>query len=148
MYTTNTNLGGWDGSLIREWLNGSLYPALPSIWKAIIAPSITLADKGNSNDILRSTDYLRIPSRAELGWDTTSTPYMQEVSANAHEITFSCYTDNNSRIKKVYTGTATDWWLRSAYASGTTNFWNVTANGGGSNYYANASKGVCVGFSV
>ena len=151
MYATSTNLGGWDGSLMREWLNGSLYPALPSIWKAIIAPSITLADKGNSNDnILRSTDYLRIPSRAEAGWDTTNTPYMQEISGNAHEITFSCYTDNNSRIKKVYTGTATDWWLRSAHASTAAYFWYITTGGfsGYNQATASASKGVCVGFSV
>ena len=35
-------------------------------------------------------------------------------------------------------------WLRSANASNTTNFWNVTTSGGNNNN-ANNSKGVCVG---
>ena len=151
MNTTNTNLGGWDGSLMREWLNESLYPALPSVWQAIITSSITLASAGNkSSDIVRSTDYLRMPSRAELGWDVTGTPYLQEISVNAHEITFSCYTDNNSRIKTIYTGTAIIWWTRSPNVGNVNQFWSVSEGGGStwSGDTSNHSRGVCVGFSV
>lgn len=36
-------------------------------------------------------------------------------------------------------------WLRSANASNTTNFWNVTTSGGSNNNNASNSKGVCVG---
>ena len=149
MNSTNTNVGGWDKSLMREWLNETLFPAVPVFWQTIAAQTYTLANAGNkSYDILKSADYYRIPSNAEVGFSVSSSPYMEEVSMDANELTFSCYTDNASRIKKVYTGTATEWWLRSASVSGTNIFSYVTTSGGINYYGATNSKGVCVGFSV
>ncbi len=93
---------------------------------------------------------MRLPSRAEVGHDTTAVPYKNEVSADASELTFSLFTDNNSRIKKTFNGegSAQYWWLRSAHSGSSTQFCTVYANGGANYHTASTSSGVCVGFSV
>ena len=152
MNSSNTNVGGWDTCAMRTWLNGTLFREMPSHWRQLIAQSVTLANAGNkTSTITRSSDYLRIPAHAEMGFDTTAIPYSTEIDSNANEVTFSQYTSNASRIKKNYygTGTAQNWWLRSADSGSATNFRYVTNNGGNANIYgASTSYGVCFGFSA
>ena len=154
MNSSNTNVGGWNGSAMRNWLNGQVYPTLEPKWRNLISLSLTRATPGNqSAEIVESEDYLRIPSEAEVGWNAAATPYKDEISPDANEIVFSCYTDNNSRIKKTYNGTgaAQNWWTRTAITSNNTQFRFVNDGGssGGGNYL-NASNAwyVCVGFSA
>ena len=128
MNTTNTNVGGWDACALRKWLNETFFPQMPPKWRNLITPSITLASAGNqSATIVESIDYLRIPAHAEVGFDVAAVPYKNEISADAAEITFSLYTDNNSRIKKTFNGegAAQYWWLRSADAGGAVAFRHV-----------------------
>ena len=49
-------------------------------------------------------------------------------------------------MKSRGTGSANNWWLRSATASNTANFENVNNNGNANNNNANNSNGVCFGF--
>jgi len=152
MNSSNTNVGGWDSCALRTWMNGSLYPHLPVFWRNLIQQSISLANAGNqSSTITASNDYLRIPSFMEVGFGTGTVPYNGEVSSEANEKAFSYYTSNNSHIKKTFnnTGTAQNWWLRSADAGSSSNF-RIVSNDGGGSYSDNASYsyGVCVGFSV
>ena len=151
MNTSNVNTGGWDSSAMRTWLNGTLYRAMPSHWRALIAQSITLANAGaKTSTIIRSTDYLRLMSYAEAGFDTSAVPYTNEIDSNASEKTFAQYTNNNSRIKKNYygTGTAQNWWLRSADSGSASNFRSITGNGSAYPNTATYSFGVCAGFSA
>ena len=151
MNKTATNKGGWDKSALREWMNKILYPMLPPQWRNFIALSDTLASAGNqSTTITTSQDHLRIPSICEVGAELTAVPYKNEVSTEAEEVTFSCYTDNNSRKKCIYNGTGSAWeyWLRSADAGGAVSFRYVYANGNIYSSYATGGYGVCVGFSV
>ena len=83
---------------------------LPPQWRNFIALSDTLASAGNqSTTITTSQDHLRIPSICEVGAELTAVPYKNEVSTEAEEVTFSCYTDNNSRKKCIYNGTGSAW---------------------------------------
>lgn len=151
MNTTNVNAGGWNASALRTWLNGTLFRGMGPAWRNLITQSVTLASAGNqSANILSSTDYLRIPSHAEVGFDVKAVPYVNEINANAAKVTFSLYTDNNSRIKKTFNGDGAeqDWWLRSAEVGGTVAFRHVGYNGGASPNNASYRFGVCVGFSV
>jgi len=151
MNSTNTNVGGWDACELRTWLNDTLFPTFEPGWRNFISLSDTLANAGNqSSNITTSKDYLRIPSHAEVGFDVAAVPYKNEIDANAEEVTFSCYTDNNSRIKKQFNGegSAQYWWLRSADAGGSVAFRAVYYNGYSNPGNANLSYGVCVGFSV
>ena len=151
MNSSNTNVGGWGTSAMRNWLNGQVYPTLEPKWRNLISLSLTRATPGNqSAEIVESEDYLRIPSEAEVGWNTAASPYKDEISPDANEITFTCYTDNNSRIKKTYNGTgaAQNWWTRTAITSNNTQFRYVFSNGS-SNYTSASNSGyVCVGFSA
>lgn len=151
MNTSNTNVGGWDSTALRKWLNGTFYKGLQPQWRNLIAEAITLANAGNqTSDITESNDFLRIPSRAEVGFNVNDVPYTNEVASEAAEKTFSLYTDNNSRIKKTFNGEgeARWWWLRSADAGSSTSFAAVYYYGYSNPNNASYSYGVCVGFSV
>ncbi len=148
MNTTNTNVGGWDSCAMRTWLNETFFKAMAPNWRNLIAPSITLASAGNrSSNITASTDYLRLPSHAEMGFDVNAVPYVNEINADAAEVTFTLYTDNNSRIKKTFNGdgAAQYWWLRSAEPGGAVAFRNVNNNGNANNNNASNRYGVCLG---
>ena len=151
MNSANTNVDGWPATPMRDWLNNTFYHALPVFWKCLIKKVQVLSSKGNSSaEIVTSNDYLYLMSQAEVGFDVSTTPYVEEIDAEAENVTFSLYTDNNSRIKKTYngTGSAGNWWLRSPRA-GSSNAFNAVANGGTSNHAnANGSYGVAPGFSI
>lgn len=105
MNTSSTNLGSWDLTALRKWLNETFYKGLSPQWRNLIAESITLANAGNqTSNITESNDFLRIPSRAEVGFNVNDVPYTNEVASEAAEKAFSLYTDNNSRIKKTFNG--------------------------------------------
>ena len=151
MNATGTNVGGWDATEMREWLNNTLFPSLPPQWRNVIKLVNILANAGDqSSEILTSEDRLYLPSTAELGYGTDAVPYKNEVSSNAQEITFSKYTSNEARIKKTYNGTgaATTYWLRSAEASGSSSFRLIANFGYSSHANSNGANGVCVGFSI
>ena len=65
-------------------------------------------------------------------------------------MTFRCYTDNDSRIKKTHNGEgeARNYWLRSPYASSTTYFSGVINYGIIYNNVASYSVGVAFGFCL
>ncbi len=151
MNSTNTNVGGWDACALRTWLNNTFRNAMPITLRNLVKKSITLANAGNqSSEIIASEDWFRIPSTAEMRFDTTSVPYKDEVSTNAAEIAFDQYVDNTSRIKKQYNGegTAQNYWTRSAESGGVVAFRFVYSYGPSSYYSATPSYGVCVGFSA
>lgn len=151
MNSTSTNAGGWPATALRKWLNETLYPTLPPFWRALIKKVTILSSVGEtSSDIVSSEDYLYLMSHAEVGFDTSAIPYVNEVDADADNVAFACYTDNNSRIKKYYngTGSAFTWWLRSPWSSSSSAF--AVVGGNGNSYYVNASNsyGVAPGFSI
>ena len=152
MNQTNTNVGGWDKSEGRQWLNEQIFPnVFPPHWRSLIAKSKTLASEGNlSANILTSVDYLRIPSYAEVGFGINDVPYKNEISATAKEKAFSQYVDSNSRIKKTFNGegTAQSWWLRSPWASDAIYFAYVNGNGTAHGNTAALAWFWCVGFSA
>jgi hypothetical protein len=101
-------------------------------------------------DISTSEDKIFLLSQAELGWNTTEVPYKNEVDADAENVTFALFTDNNSRIKKTYNGegTATTWWLRSPVASSSSHFCAVNGAGASTNNAAYAAWGGAFGFCI
>ncbi|MCQ2499751.1 MAG: DUF6273 domain-containing protein [Lachnospiraceae bacterium] len=151
MNSTNTNVGGWDKSAMRTWLNDVLFKELDPKWRNFIEKAVTLASAGGTSaNIVRSEDYLRLPSTSELGFDINAVPYKNETKTTeaGAAVPFSCYTDNNSRIKKTYNGTgaATNYWTRSAEAGGSSAFRNVTNYGNSNASNAGNGNGVCLGF--
>lgn len=152
MNTSNTNVGGWKQSAMRDWMNKTLYPAFPLFWKCLMKQVTVLSSIGSgSATIEESEDYLYLPSYAEMGLDISAAPYKNEVDAGANELMFMFYTGNNQRIKKTYNGegSAQNYWTRSPYSGSSSSFCYITGNGGGANATGAAgSVAVCVGLSL
>ena len=155
MNNTDTNKGGYLKSELDEWIEGTLYNALPYHWRSIIKPVTVLAGAGDMTQAISSgSRHLYLPSIAELGINVTTTPYSLEIDADANEKTFSYYSKNDQRIKKLWNGSgdATHYWTRSAHSGSNTNFFMIWSWGGHSEQGVNASYTdsvrVCVGFSI
>ena len=151
MNPTNDNTGSWPASEMRDWLNNTLFPALPPFWRSIIAQVQVLSSAGNmSGSIVSSSDHLFLLSQAEVGFNAGDVPYTDEVDSGAAAKTFGVFTDNNSRIRKTFNGagTANNWWLRSPYPSDATYFMYVHSNGNSYSYPASSTHGVAPGFCI
>ena len=151
MCPTNTNVGGFGETEMHTFFESTIYPALPQQWKSMIEKIKILSSAGaTSATITETVGHLTLESSAELGWNVDAVPYKNEVAAGADEVTFGCYTDNNSRIKKYYNGTgaADYYWTRSPDATSST-IWRVAYNSGGANSNnASHSYGVPLGFCL
>ena len=151
MNSTNTNTGGWASCKMRTHLNKTIYPALPPFWRAIIRAVEVLSSAGNmSTEITTSSDKLFLFSQAEVGFDTGSVPYKNEVVADAESLTLPIFTDNASRIKKTFNGEGSTvyWWLRSPAASSASAFCSVSSNGYSGSGGATSSSSVAFGFCI
>ena len=151
MNSTNINKGGWPASLMRTYLNETIFNELPRWCQALFKQVQVMSSQGETSaTIVTSNDKMFLLSQAEVGFDTSAVPYINEVDAGAENITFPVFTDNASRVKKTYNGTgaAAYWWLRSPLASSSTYFCYVHSSGyAGSNPASNAS-GVAFGFCI
>ena len=147
-----TNVGGWPSCGMRNWLNNTIFPALPQRWKAVIKQVEVLSSAGGTSDtIVSSQDKLFLRSQAEVGFDTSAVPYTNEIAAGADQKRFSMYSSNANRIKKTYngTGTAANWWTRSPVSSSSANYCYVNGNGNsGTANSATSSLGVSFGFCI
>lgn len=151
MNSGNTNVGGFDASAMKTWLNGTMLGNLSKPWQALIKTVDVLASKGGTNyDILTSRCKLFLFADPEVGFNKTAAPYMNEVDPGAETLQLPIFTDNASRIKKTAngTGSANSWWLRSAAASGSSHFEYVGNNGTSNISNANLAGGVCFGFCI
>ena len=151
MNSTNTNVGGFPAMTMLTFLNDVVLPGLPQFFRTMIEKIVVLSSAGNTTaDIVSAETYLTLESQAEVGFDTSAVPYCNEVAEGADEVTFSCYTDNSSRIKKTYngTGSAGNYRLRSPLSSSTTHFCTVTSNGTASSDNATGATGVAFGFCL
>jgi len=152
MNSGSTNVGGFDASAMKTWLNGTMLGNLSKPWQALIKTVDVLASKGGTNyDILTSRCKLFLFADPEVGANKTAAPYMNEVDPGAETLQLPIFTDNASRIKKTAngTGSANFWWLRSATASSTTGFEYVYIGGNIPNSnVANVAYGVCFGFCI
>lgn len=132
-----TNEGGWRDSGMREYVNGKIYDLLPDDLKSVIKER-TIVQKQDDEE-LSSTDKLWLLSRTEV----TGTDYETDVN----DVHFPLFKDERSRVKQV-DGETYWYWLRSPYASSSSAFCYVYANGGASYNNANASNGVAFGFLI
>lgn len=72
MMTVNFNTGGWEKSIIRKFLNGRFYNALPISWRQIIKTIQYNADKGQGSstgtNITEDNVYVPISSKSVPYW--------------------------------------------------------------------------------
>lgn len=135
MNPTNTTDGGWQSSNMRSYLINDVLGNMSSdLRSAIKEVKKTYYDVGSSST-KTSNDSIWIPSYREVGFGTGK----EESGVQYSEL----FTNDSSRIKK-YNGSASYWWLRSAYSS--TYFYSVSNDGAYNYYAASSSIGVVFGF--
>lgn len=158
MNSSNTNSGGWNSSQMRSLLgtslssySGKLIGALPSALRSVLKSVTKYTDNtGNSSTsvfyVTATTDYLFLLAEYEVFGNIS----YANTNESAKQAQYAYYSAGNSKIKYKHndTANAAGWWLRSPYASSSTNFVRVGTDGsvgGGSAHY---SIGVAPGFCV
>lgn len=95
MYNTTqtTTEGGWKNSILRSFVNGKCYNALPYSWQSIIKPVsiITKGGSDNPRNFEYTTDKIYVPAFADLSTATG------DISSEGSRI--SWFTDNSTRVK-------------------------------------------------
>ena len=153
MNTTNTNAGGWPASAMRTYLNDetanavSIYNALPSELSSKIIPTYVVSGHGYQSGATNytSTDKLYLLSTKEVGFDVN----YDSAKAETRILDFyNLYNNDQTRVKKNSSNSATNWWLRAAHSTSTYSF--TAVNGGGSDNYNGAyiTDGVSPAFRI
>lgn len=133
MCATNSNVGGFPVTDLAAFLEEAVLPCLPHVFRGMIERIEVLSTAGGtSGETVMMQTHLTLESTAELGINTAA-PYNREVAEGADEVTFSCYVNHNSRVKKTFNGegTASMYWARSPQASDPGTFLGVNALGAG-----------------
>ena len=158
MNSSNTNSGGWASSQMRTNIcgtslssySGTIIAVIPSALRAVLKPVTKYTDNtGNStaaSSVTATTDYFFLLSEYE---DFGSITYGNS-NESSKQAQYAYYSAGNSKIKYNHssTNTAVIWWLRSPYASGSSSFARVNADGKVANAGAYYSRGFAPGFCV
>ena len=158
MNSRNSNSGGWASSNMRTAIcgtslssySGTIIAVIPAALRAVLK-SVTKYTNNTGNSIAASavtatTDYFFLLSEYEVFGSTT---YTNSNEANK-QAQYSYYSAGNSKTKYNHSATSTvvRWWLRSSYASASSYFVYVVADGTVNYRYANYSYGFAPGFCV
>ena len=144
MNSSNTNTGGFTGSDMYEWLQGTLLNSLPSDLQAVLKSVNKKTSAGNKSSTI-NTNAMKIFLFSEIEIFGTVTH-----SAPGEGSQYSRFATTSSRIKYLSngSGSANFWWERSPYVNGSNNFCVVNSDGDAGRYDSSISRGVCFGFCV
>ena len=167
MNSSNTNVGGWDTSLMRTDTMKTLLSQLPADLQKVIKAVNKKASAGNkTTTITTSSDKLWLLSVAEISSkagltaslssnlkDNASTygaegeqyEYFKNAIGDA-----DIYKSQTALVKNLSngTGSAYNWWLRSPGVTDATSFWYILSSGYAFRDNAISACGVAFGFCV
>ena len=147
MNNSQTNVGGWEASLMRENVMPLIKAAFPADLRAVIKPS-TIYTAPNTGDIALTATQDDVFLLAEYEIFGTRT------NASAQEPNYlkqyNYYSAGNSRVEYQHnaTGTAAFWWERSPLSADSNYFCRVRTNGSANLAFAYISFGVSPCFKV
>lgn len=144
MNSSNTNAGGFTGSDMYDWLQGTLLNSLPSDLRAVLK-SVNKKTSAGSQSSTINTNAMKIFLFSEIEIFGSVT-----YSKSGEGSQYSRFATASSRIKyrSNGSGSASVWWERSPYGSNSNGFCRVNSSGGAASNNANYSRGVCFGFCV
>ena len=149
MNATNTNVGGFPASSLYDYLNDTIYAALPEDLKSLVVPIYKWYGTGNATTNGQwHGSKVWVPLGYELFGDETHAPTTEHTTGNARK--YPIFTNNASRIKRLNngSGSANYYWEASPYASSTSNFCRVTSSGDANDFAASRTGGVCFGLCI
>lgn len=144
MNSSNTNAGGFTGSDMYDWLQGTLLNSLPSDLRAVLK-SVNKKTSAGSQSSTINTNAMKIFLFSEIEIFGSVT-----YSKSGEGSQYSRFATASSRIKYLSngSGSANSWWERSPYGSNSSYFCRVSSSGSASYNGAGDSRGVCFGFCV
>lgn len=144
MNSSSTNAGGFTGSDMYDWLQGTLLNSLPSDLRAVLK-SVNKKTSAGSQSSTINTNAMKIFLFSEIEIFGSVT-----YSKSGEGSQYSRFATASSRIKYLSngSGSANIWWERSPYGYNAISFCGVNSSGGAANGSANYSWGVCFGFCV
>ena len=144
MNSSNTNAGGFTGSDMYDWLQGTLLNSLPSDLRAVLK-SVNKKTSAGSQSSTINTNAMKIFLFSEIEIFGSVT-----YSKSGEGSQYSRFATASSRIKYLSngSGSADIWWERSPNGNNSNIFCNVYSNGYANYDYAGYSGGVCFGFCV
>lgn len=132
--------GGWENCEMRTYLKETIKPLIPETVRngivEVTKVQSTVTDGTMVKDGQTSTEDVWIPSNHEI-FNTVTT--YESTGA-----TYTKFASSADRIKKTLSGTASVWWLRSAYSS--TSFRSVNDRGSSNDRSAYITNRVALGF--
>ena len=144
MNSSNTNAGGFTGSDMYDWLQGTLLNSLPSDLRAVLK-SVNKKTSAGSQSSTINTNAMKIFlfSEIEIFGSVTS-------SKSGEGSQYSRFATASSRVKYLSngSGSANSWWERSPNGDNSSGFCHVNSGGSANNDSASYSRGVCFGFCV
>ena len=159
MNTSDTNLGGWEDSYMRNNIlgtsktsySGRFIGVLPSALRNVLKSVTKYTDNtGNSSTssgaVTATTDYAFLLSEYEV---FGSCAYANSNEANRQQ-QYAYYSAGNSKVKYRHTSTSSAalWWLRSANRTNSSYFTYVGTTGSVVRFFAGFSLGVAPCFCV
>ena len=144
MNSSYTNAGGFTGSDMYDWLQGTLLNSLPSDLRAVLK-SVNKKTSAGSQSSTINTNAMKIFLFSEIEIFGSVT-----YSKSGEGSQYSRFATASSRIKYLSngSGSADKWWERSPYGNSSSVFCRVSRDGSAGYVSAPDSWGVCFGFCV
>lgn len=141
---TSYNIGGWNYSDLRKWLQKDFFNALPKDLQNVIKPVYKKSDLGYSTSTIKETsDTIWIPSLRELNCENSI-----QTTSNQGE-PYAMYTNNESRIKINMEGEKVSYWTRSTPTKEKDNYCFINSEGMPETAHAkNDEKYIAIGFCI
>ena len=149
MNSTNTNVGGWNSSAMRTYLNQSFYATLPDDVTAYIAERTVQYSSGNGGtSLVAATDKIWLPREKEIFGAVTNSASTEGATCSQ----FPIYATSANRIKTMGVSGAISYWWESSpsiySASPTTRFCFVFTDGSAYLGGASGARGVVPCFQL
>jgi hypothetical protein len=149
------NNAGWENSEMRNYLNETILPAIPSDLKSVIVPVVKKTSSGGGNtdvnSMVETTDTIWLPALIDL-IDTYESTKIYDAEGKTYDY-FKSTSDFEAtkakRIKKNATGYAQRYWTRTPVPYSINEYWMISQLGGGISTYASyTQQGVAFGFCI
>lgn len=149
MNSTNTNVGGWNSSAMRTYLNQSFYATLPDDVTAYIAERTVQYSSGNGGtSLVAATDKIWLPREKEVFGAVSLSTSTEGATCSQ----FPIYATSANRIKTMGVSGAISYWWESSPSifsgSPTTHFCFVSTDGSASIDSASLAHGVVPCFQL
>ena len=139
MNSSNTNSGGWAGCAMRQTHLPAILALMPTEVQNGIREVNKLTSAGSQSSTINTTaDKLFLLSEIEIFGSVS-------YSKSGEGTQYDYYKAGNSRVKNQ-NGSASYWWERSPYGSGSADFCYVDSYGNATYGYASSAYGVAFGF--